>query len=855
MPERKPITPRTEQDLPAGLRGRGAVDLRTLTRTEQQAENTRRAWVDAAFPQGTRVQGRANEVGVEPLLLIASTGNALNRMLSEYGREPLPIVVPAKGNVQALEAILKDEYPEEEVRRNIYLSRQHGDATAPIRFDPKQGFLKHLDDITARHGEVQDNLARLEEDGFTGVSLIGEERLFEKAPKVITINTGSPVEVADRGSAVEVFPRSWSHIPAIMEEFPDLYSPADLDRAARMMPVAMDTLSRMGIISRTMLHTVERLDFFQRGSIRPYPEDIINPLTPPVKEAKISSGNVVIDKENGLIFTQTEKGTETHEFPKGSKVAYLNISFSNMAKGEAIQLVEQLQSMDIVVLGPEWLHKEIPSIQPSGPDIFYQMDQEEKSVVDFILARPGLGIIYHSLLAEVPGLYFSDITNKEDPEILANKLSVEAHGVGIALDVTPDGVSEMQLRDALTRLPQLRTNIQTLQKDTYKYGNIPEGQSGPDVIANQIMRKELGHVQSKMETFLHPEAIGIRLPRTSKELYAALDTDLVDFWVKGAVVRDRYPLTAKRIDDIYGIAETAYVSAPDDEQAKKAYLQAIGLTGFYNYIRGMEVITAEGEVDRDVAPKMMLSPSASLQLLETAQISEEDTVLDMFCGTGYATFALGTANPSRIDAIDNFTIPRYQLPKTMDRAYSMIYKDVPDALKPPVTRPTFIEEDCASLPDFDGQDAAEKGFAEHYSKVFLHPPYGRESTKMMPSITEGDAFILWVNSLRSVNKANKGDATVFSIVPEEWHGAIRDIIDTENSMSVEDAVGVMYDRLRGIKYYSFDDNTPKLSEPTDYDKAADWDMDELRSIFANSSTDLLEETGMFGLHLHKITLP
>lgn len=840
----------TEHDIPATFQ-RGAVDLGQFTPTEQRARAERQAWAGAAFPPGTRIQGRANEVGVEPILLIASTGMALNRQLAEFGRPPMPIVLPAKGNVGALERILHEEYPGEGDRANIYLSRAHGDATAPIRFDPGRGFLAHLDDIRMHHGQVQDNFAELEEDGFTAVSLNGDVRRFEKAPKVVTINTGSPIEIADRGTAIDVFPRAWSHIPAIMEEFPELYTPEQLAEAAKIMPVALDTLSRMGIMSRTRLHTVETLDVFGRGLVRPYPEDIVNPLTPPVKEAHGPSGQVVIDKENGIIFTQSEKGTQTQEIAKDSKIAYLNISFSFMAKGEAEQLVNQLQSMGVVVLGPSWLHNEIPSIVPSAPDIMQQKDREDNSVVDFIVARPGLGIIYHSLLSEVPGLYFSDITNKEDPEILANKRSVEAHGVGVALDVTPQGVSERQLRDALTRLPELRGNIRRLQRDTYHYGNIPEGQSGPDVIAGQIMRKELLSVQDQMEHFLHPDAIGIRMPRTSQELYAALDTNLVDFWVKGAVVRDRYPLTAKRMDDIFHVAEAAYLADPSNEEARTGYLRAIGLTGAYNYIRGMEVIKSDGSIDRDVAPKMMLSPSAALQLHEVAQIQPEDRVLDLFCGTGYSTFALGAANPAVLDAVDNFTVANYQLPQTMERAYDMIYQHVPGPLKPPVTMPRFLEQDAASLPEFGGQDAEAAGFAGHYDKVFLHPPYGRESTRMMPSISEGDAFILWINSLRSVNRANSGDATVFSIVPEEWQGAAQAII---GGATIEDAVAGMYDRLREIKYYSFDDNRPKLAEPVHYERARDWTADELRDLFGTAQPQLLEETGMFGLHLHKITL-
>ncbi|MGI8419062.1 MAG: hypothetical protein ACR2LN_00285 [Candidatus Levyibacteriota bacterium] len=366
-----------------------------------------------------------------------------------------------------------------------------------------------------------------------------------------------------------------------------------------------------------------------------------------------------------------------------------------------------------------------------------------------------------------------------------------------------------------------------------------------------------------LEHFLHPPApTGIEMPppgQTSRQLYAVLDAPdkeesaeygKVSFLDKGHIVRMRYPVTAQRLDTIFYNAWRAHEEDLTNKEKKDAFRKAIGLTGGYNYIRGMHVLKKDDTVDREVAPKIMLSPSAALQVLEAANIQEDDRVLDSLCGTGYSTFTIGTMTPQRLDAVDNYTPAHYKLPETMMRAREMIYKDIPQDLQPKVTMPNFLDVDATALPKFGTEQANQQGFAEHYDKVFIHPPYGRESVKMRSNLSEGDAFILWVNSLRSLKEANRGKSTVFSVVPEEWQSTVRDIIE---GTSAEDAIRKMYAKLREIKYYQLEDNAPKLSDPIDYEKAQEWKPDELMKIFENSSAKILDETktGMFGLHLHK----
>jgi hypothetical protein len=364
---------------------------------------------------------------------------------------------------------------------------------------------------------------------------------------------------------------------------------------------------------------------------------------------------------------------------------------------------------------------------------------------------------------------------------------------------------------------------------------------------------ELGITARIPERFLRPEPTGLELPLPmgGKPLYDVLDSNVIPLEPKGAVVRNRYQLTAGVVDGIYDHAEQTYTENPEDEDKKHTFRKAVGLAGAFNYIRGMEVVKKDGQLDRDVAPKMMLSPSAALQLHEVAQIEETDKVLDLYAGAGYSTFFLGVATPARLDAIDLYTPTHYDLVETNRRAYEQIYADVPEALKPPVTTPRFIEADSTQLPNFKTAEAMELGLDTHYDKMFLHPPYGRESTRLIPSVSEGDAFIMWVNTAMSAAAANGGDAKIYSIVPEEWNHALDKL---KQGIPVDQTLQSLYSELANLRYYGFPENVSKLQEPYDLGLTETWSPETINGIFANTKVTPLEETGMFGMNLHTINL-
>jgi hypothetical protein len=364
-------------------------------------------------------------------------------------------------------------------------------------------------------------------------------------------------------------------------------------------------------------------------------------------------------------------------------------------------------------------------------------------------------------------------------------------------------------------------------------------------------QSELASVARIPERFLRPEPTGLALPLPmgGKSLYDILDSNEIGLEPKGAVVRNRYPYTAAIVDRQFADTKTAHEANPQDQGTLHAFRKAIGLSGAFNYIRGMEVVMKDGQIDRDVAPKMMLSPSAAIQLHEVADIAETDRVLDLYAGAGYATFFLGTAGPARLDAVDLYTPKHYDLEETHKRAYRDLYADIPDSLKPPVTKPTFIEADSTQLPHFGSEKATELGLTSHYDKMFLHPPYGRESTLLIPSVSEGDAFIMWVNSAISAVKANAGEATIYSVVPEEWNQTLEAI---KHGAPVDQAMQGLYSKLAELRYYGFPENASKLQEPYDLTQTENWTQDEISVVFGNTSVQPLQETGMFGLDIHTI---
>lgn len=257
-----------------------------------------------------------------------------------------------------------------------------------------------------------------------------------------------------------------------------------------------------------------------------------------------------------------------------------------------------------------------------------------------------------------------------------------------------------------------------------------------------------------LESFLHPRLPRGKLPTTGSELYAILDSGNSTKEQVGAVVRDRYADTASLLDSrLY--SKAAQLHDPVD------LIPLIGQIGAFNYIRGMSVIKKDGTIDREVAPKIMLSPSAAIQVLDQANLTTQSRVLEMFSGVGYFSFFLALQQPARLDCVDIQTPEIYDLDATFKGAYYWVYSGLSEESKPKVTTPAFRQIDCQNLVTGDS------GIASDYTHVFLHPPYGRQS-KLLMDLPEEDCKVLWLNSLNQAARKNQTNLRTFSVVPSEW---------------------------------------------------------------------------------------
>ncbi len=306
----------------------------------------------------------------------------------------------------------------------------------------------------------------------------------------------------------------------------------------------------------------------------------------------------------------------------------------------------------------------------------------------------------------------------------------------------------------------------------------------------------------------------------------------------GFLTRRKYPETAERVDSWYTQAKTAFDSKPNPQNLDRLR-QTIGIIGAFNYIRGMWPFKTDGAIDRKVASRIKLSPAASVQVLAAADIQKDDRVLALFSGVGYFSFFLAVTKPATLTCIDLYTPIAYDLEKTFRNTYDWIFKRVPEDKRPPITAPTFMRADCRDLPAFGDENPTEPVF----TKIFLHPPYGRESNQPN-KITEADGFVLWLQSLKSLRERNGEGFEAYSIVPSEWTKALKFAIRFRYEYSEQITISHLNRLLLDNFYYkrrSIRERTGK--------KVANWE--ELLDCAKNFSVAPQRETRRFGIDIVK----
>lgn len=240
--------------------------------------------------------------------------------------------------------------------------------------------------------------------------------------------------------------------------------------------------------------------------------------------------------------------------------------------------------------------------------------------------------------------------------------------------------------------------------------------------------------------------------------------------------RLKYPEIANTLDQSYELQRQAYLKEPTDLNLRKLR-RNMGSVGAFNFIEHMSPVSLDGSENGSIASGMKLGPGAAAQVLKIADIQDTDRVLELFSGAGYFTFSLALAQPQSLESIDLYSSEIYDLGSTFDSTYERIFSRAPDKLKPLFTSPRFIKGDCTDLAKLSliGSD-----------KVFLHPPFGRESRKIV-DLDEIKAYVLWLKSLLSVYATNSSDLfQTYSIVPGEWIDALLE--QQENGVEIEESI-------------------------------------------------------------------
>src|SRR3989339_85478 len=225
--------------------------------------------------------------------------------------------------------------------------------------------------------------------------------------------------------------------------------------------------------------------------------------------------------------------------------------------------------------------------------------------------------------------------------------------------------------------------------------------------------------------------VAATLPETGKAFYQQIK----DFESKA---RGKYPQLAFRIDERYELERKTFLNNPSEETLLRLR-QAIGNLGAFNFVEGLVPIVRRGQILKEAFSRAKLGPGSAVQILETSALRPQDRVLELFSGLGYFSFFLSLRHPQALDSVDLFSGDVYDLDETFSRAYRDIFSAIPGELRPEVTNPRFVKADCTALPPF-GQ-----GELGDYDVVFIHPPFGRESAKIV-SLSEEEAFELWVNT-------------------------------------------------------------------------------------------------------------
>jgi hypothetical protein len=255
----------------------------------------------------------------------------------------------------------------------------------------------------------------------------------------------------------------------------------------------------------------------------------------------------------------------------------------------------------------------------------------------------------------------------------------------------------------------------------------------------------------------------------------------------GSLIQLRYKGTAKKLR-----------VQLERAKFKKNLNHLIALIGAFNYIMGISVFKKNGQQEiRSKLTSIMMGPSQAIQFLQILNVKPEDSILELFSGAGYLSFFLAIKQPRSLDCVDVRTSKIYNLSRTFNQGLKFVYKELPKELQPQVTQPHFIHGDIANLSDL----IDSRKIADSYSKIVLHPPFGRNGTQILAN--EAEAFVLWLTALIHIVDNIKGNPDIYAVIPSEWLILTSDFLSGDLSPAglqkeFSKILNIPYYRSRGI---------------------------------------------------------
>lgn len=191
-------------------------------------------------------------------------------------------------------------------------------------------------------------------------------------------------------------------------------------------------------------------------------------------------------------------------------------------------------------------------------------------------------------------------------------------------------------------------------------------------------------------------------------------------------------------------------------------------------------------------------------LVNVANITSEDKILDPFAGTGGYLIIAGYKSPKQVIGVDvaynrDSKPIEYASEHTM-KVWESTFDYLPEPIRPKFTQPTFIAGDATEL----------RGIADgSITKIISAPPYGIATSEYF-NINPERAFQLFLDSLNAAKRVLSEGGSAYYLIPKMWLDKQSFICNTANRLGF--SISIVKEELLGdmviIKFSKISGNLP-----------------------------------------------